>query len=51
MTGYLKKELIELLQPMVCSHREKRKEVTDEMLDLFMTPRALNFKLPAEKSS
>ncbi|PAA83952.1 hypothetical protein BOX15_Mlig014398g1 [Macrostomum lignano] len=43
LTGYLKKELIELLQAFLKSHQEKRKAVTDEVVKQFMTPRKLKF--------
>ena len=41
LTGYLKKELIELLQKLVAEQQERRKAVTDEVLKHFMTPRPL----------
>uniref|UniRef100_A0A669DRF8 Tryptophan--tRNA ligase, cytoplasmic n=1 Tax=Oreochromis niloticus TaxID=8128 RepID=A0A669DRF8_ORENI len=44
LTGELKKILIETLQPMIAQHQERRKQVTDEMVQQFMTPRPLNFK-------
>lgn len=43
LTGFLKKELIAVLQNLVASHQEKRKSITDEIVKQFMTPRALNF--------
>uniref|UniRef100_A0A3P8TMY8 Tryptophan--tRNA ligase, cytoplasmic n=1 Tax=Amphiprion percula TaxID=161767 RepID=A0A3P8TMY8_AMPPE len=43
LTGELKKILIETLQPMIAQHQERRKQVTDEMVQQFMTPRPLNF--------
>ena len=43
LTGELKKMLIETLQPMITAHQENRKNVTDEMVKQFMTPRPLNF--------
>lgn len=45
LTGELKKILIETLQPMIAQHQERRKQVTDEMVKQFMTPRPLNFKI------
>lgn len=45
LTGELKKMLIETLQPMIAQHQERRKQVTDETVKQFMTPRPLNFKL------
>ena len=43
LTGELKKMLIETLQPMITAHQENRKNVTDEMVKQFMTPRPLDF--------
>uniref|UniRef100_G1TA78 Tryptophan--tRNA ligase, cytoplasmic n=1 Tax=Oryctolagus cuniculus TaxID=9986 RepID=G1TA78_RABIT len=43
LTGELKKELIDVLQPLVAEHQARRKEVTDEMVKEFMTPRQLCF--------
>ena len=45
LTGELKKILIETLQPMIAQHQERRKQVTDEIVQQFMTPRPLNFNL------
>ncbi|KAK9842923.1 hypothetical protein WJX74_004478 [Apatococcus lobatus] len=41
LTGYLKAELIAVLQKMVAEHQERRKLVTDEVLDQFMKPRPM----------
>ncbi|XP_066993683.2 tryptophan--tRNA ligase, cytoplasmic isoform X2 [Anabrus simplex] len=43
LTGELKKELIDVLQPIVSKHQERRAQVTDEVLQTFMTPRKLKF--------
>ncbi|XP_042304037.1 tryptophan--tRNA ligase, cytoplasmic [Sceloporus undulatus] len=43
LTGELKKTLIETLQPMIAAHQQRRKQVTDEMVKEFMTPRKLAF--------
>ncbi|ELW47227.1 Tryptophanyl-tRNA synthetase, cytoplasmic [Tupaia chinensis] len=43
LTGELKKELIEVLQPLIAEHQARRKEVTDEVVKEFMTPRKLSF--------
>ena len=43
LTGYLKKELIEVLQKLVAKHQENRAKVTDEMIKEFMRPRKLKF--------
>ena len=43
LSGFLKKELIDVLTPMVLQHQEKRKLVTDQIIQEFMTPRKLNF--------
>uniref|UniRef100_A0A087X7J9 Tryptophan--tRNA ligase, cytoplasmic n=1 Tax=Poecilia formosa TaxID=48698 RepID=A0A087X7J9_POEFO len=45
LTGELKKILIETLQPMIAQHQERRKQVTDDLVKQFMTPRPLNFNL------
>jgi len=44
LTGELKAELIALLTPIVVAHQEARKQVTDDVVKQFMTPRALNFR-------
>ena len=41
LSGFLKKELIDLLQPLVAEHQKKRKLITDEMVLEFMRPRQL----------
>ncbi|XP_077587986.1 tryptophan--tRNA ligase, cytoplasmic [Stigmatopora nigra] len=43
LTGELKKILIETLQPIIAEHQARRKEITDETVEQFMTPRPLNF--------
>lgn len=43
LTGELKKLAIEALQPYVAQFQERRKEVTDEVLDAFMKPRRLQW--------
>ncbi|GCB63835.1 hypothetical protein scyTo_0009728 [Scyliorhinus torazame] len=43
LTGELKKILIETLQPIIAAHQTRRKQVTDEMVKQFMTPRKLAF--------
>jgi len=43
LSGFLKKELIEILQPLVAEHQKKRVLVTDQVITQFMTPRKLNF--------
>lgn len=43
LTGFLKKELIEVLQKLVAEHQEKRAKVTDEMIREAMKPRKLKF--------
>ncbi|KAG1685235.1 Tryptophan--tRNA ligase, cytoplasmic [Nymphon striatum] len=43
LTGHLKKKLIDILKKIISEHREKRKLVTDDLLDKFMTPRKLDF--------
>ena len=41
LTGEIKKELIDVLQKLIGSHQEKRKQVTEEIVKKFMTPRKL----------
>lgn len=43
LSGFLKKELIDILTPLVLQHQEKRKLVTDDLIREFMTPRQLQF--------
>lgn len=43
LTGFLKKELISILQPMVAEHRERRKALTDDIVKEFMRPRKLKY--------
>ncbi|XP_032090173.1 tryptophan--tRNA ligase, cytoplasmic [Thamnophis elegans] len=43
LTGELKKVLIETLQPLIATHQQRRKQITDEMVKEFMTPRKLAF--------
>lgn len=44
LTGELKKMTIALLQEYVKGFQERRKEVTDEVLRQYMTPRKLEWK-------
>ena len=44
LTGSLKKELIDVLTPIIAEHRERRSRVTDEMVHQFMSPRELSIK-------
>lgn len=43
LTGELKKMLIDTLQPIISTHQERRKQVTEDMVKQFMTPRKLDF--------
>lgn len=43
LTGYLKKELVEILQKIVGEHRQRRANISDELIKQFMTPRKLKF--------
>jgi len=43
LSGFLKKELIDILQPMVATHQKARALVTEETVQQFFTPRKLNF--------
>ena len=38
LTGELKKELVAILQDLVGQHQERRKAITDETIQEFMTP-------------
>lgn len=49
LSGEIKKIAIETLQPIVADHQAKRKDVTDEILEQFMTPRKLNYESSAKK--
>jgi tryptophanyl-tRNA synthetase len=44
MTGELKKMAITMLQEYVKGFQEKRKEVSDEVMRKYMTPRELEWK-------
>lgn len=44
LTGELKKILIDVLQPIIGAHQERRAKVTDEVVKQFMTPRKLKTK-------
>jgi len=41
LSGFLKKELIDILSPLVEKHQRDRKNITDEMVMQFMTPRKM----------
>lgn len=43
-TGELKKECISLLQEYVNGYQTRRKEVTDDVLELYMKPRKLEWE-------
>ncbi|XP_041351528.1 tryptophan--tRNA ligase, cytoplasmic-like isoform X2 [Gigantopelta aegis] len=43
LTGFLKKELIGILQDLVSKHRDRRAQVTDDVVKQFMTPRKLKY--------
>merc|ERR1711874_434449 len=46
LTGFLKKELIDVLTPIVENHQKRRQTVTDDEALEFMTPRVLQWKKP-----
>lgn len=46
LTGFLKKELVEILQKLVGEHRQRRASLTDDVVKQFMTPRKLKFDYP-----
>ena len=43
LTGHLKKRLIEILLKIVTDHQQRRKDVTDDVVRQFMTPRKLKY--------
>lgn len=43
LTGELKKELINVLQPLIAAHQEARSKLTDEIVKQYMIPRDLGF--------
>lgn len=44
LSGEIKKAAVDCLQPIVANIQEQRAKVTDEIVELFMTPRKLNFE-------
>ena len=44
LTGFLKKELIGILQKIVKDIQDRKAKITDEMVQEYMKPRPLNFK-------
>lgn len=46
LTGFLKKELVEILQKLVGEHRQRRASLTDDVVKQCMTPRKLKFDYP-----
>jgi len=44
LTGEVKAKLIKVLQELVGAHQDRRAKVTPEEVQLFMTPRPLNFR-------
>merc|ERR1712212_30409 len=49
LTGYLKQELIGILQPIVKDFQDRRSKVTEEVVKAFMTPRKLKFDFDPPK--
>lgn len=43
LTGELKKELINVLQPLIAAHQEAKSKLTDETVKQYMIPRDLGF--------
>lgn len=43
LSGEIKKELIQILQPIVAAQQERRKHVTMDVVKEFMRPRKLEF--------
>ncbi|XP_055529433.1 tryptophan--tRNA ligase, cytoplasmic [Wyeomyia smithii] len=50
LSGELKKIAIETLQSIVSDHQNRRKDVTNEILEQFMAPRKLNYNFKEIKS-
>ncbi|EDO33139.1 predicted protein [Nematostella vectensis] len=46
LSGEIKKELIQVIQPLVAEHQERRKNVTADVIRQFSTPRKLEFGGP-----
>ena len=44
LTGFLKKELIGIVQAIISEHQKNKALVTDEIVDQFMKPRKLQYK-------
>lgn len=49
LSGEIKQIAIQTLQPIVAEHQAKRKSVTDEMLEQFMSLRSLNYQISSQK--
>lgn len=43
LTGELKKELVDVLQPLVAAHQTARSKLTDDIVRQYMIPRDLGF--------
>lgn len=43
LTGELKKELINVLQPLVATHQAIKSKLTDDIVKQYMIPRDLGF--------
>ncbi|KDR18550.1 tryptophan--tRNA ligase, cytoplasmic-like isoform X1 [Zootermopsis nevadensis] len=43
LTGEIKKKLIEVIQPIITAHQERRAKVTDDVVHTFMTPRKMKY--------
>jgi len=50
LTGYLKQELIGILQPIVKAFQDRRAVVTEETVKAFMTPRKLKYDFDPPKA-
>ena len=44
LTGYLKRDLIAIIQKIVSDHQQLRRQITDEVVHEFMAPRPLHFQ-------
>lgn len=43
LTGEIKKELVDVLTPIILEHQRARAAVTDDVVKAFLTPRKLEF--------
>ena len=51
LTGFLKKELIDTITPIIVEHQKQRAKVTDDLVMEFMRPRSLNWGVSSASGS